>query len=83
MLLPQGGYFLFIFAIKASTAFIAITKVSNKITSTICINTPFHKGVETAATVPLREYYSENSANMQDKVKLCNKKTAKKTAADD
>ena len=83
MLLPQGGYFLFIFSIRASTAFIAITKVSNKITSTICINTPFHKGVETAATVPLREYYIKSSANMQDKAELCNKKPQKKTAADD
>ena len=51
--------------------------------SAIGIYTPFRKGVETAATVPLQVYYSKCSANMQDKVELCNKKTAENSAADD
>lgn len=56
VVLTQGGYFFFISSMTTLTVIRTITYVSNKITSDI-IYTPFHKGAETAAAVPLRYYY--------------------------
>lgn len=56
------------FFMISSTAVKTIAKVSNNITSVIQIHTPFHKGAETAAAVPLQHILYHNANNMSNRI---------------